>query len=300
MRSAALPLVVLLFSSAASAQLTLLPQVGIDQSRTALQYNGGPSFAPLCGEVAPRAAVRLDYRLKSGLGPFLGVATSAAPVAYNFANPTTGDKDYRASNSDRRWQLEGGWQYSTKPIVFKNRKAVAAARARSTERSEVKSHCGAYAYRSHCGSSANKVSPIRNQSWNMRVQPFAGVAYVPALKEDLAAQGGTYTYRAGNWNTALLAGSGFEFGKGARRLFTLSLQYGKGLGNLSEKTLTTETDGKITTTRLRSEASVWSVGLGLPFSLTGKKPTPQARTYPSGERTRCGEYKSRCTRKVVI
>lgn len=299
MRSAALPLVVLLFSSAASAQLTLLPQVGIDQSRTALQYNGGPSFAPLCGEVAPRAAVRLDYRLKSGLGPFLGVATSAAPVAYNFANPTTGDKDYRASNSDRRWQLEGGWQYSTKPIVFKNRKAVAAARARSTERSEVKSHCGAYAYRSHCGSSANKVSPIRNQSWNMRVQPFAGVAYVPALKEDLAAQGGTYTYRAGNWNTALLAGTGFEFGRGSDRLFTLSVQYLKGLGNLKEKTLVTESDAKTTITRLKSDVSGWSVGVGLPFSLTKKKSAPQVKSQPTEQKSRCSEYRYRCGKRVI-
>jgi hypothetical protein len=305
MRSAALPLVVLLFSSAASAQLTLLPQVALDNSRTSLQYNDLRSFSPLGREFSPRASVRLDYRFKGGHGPFVGLGSSAAPVDFSFTNPATGGQIYRATSADRLFRMEGGWQYSSKPITFKNRKAAVAAatRTRSTEQSEVKSRCGSYTYKSHCGSSREKTVQARSRDWNLRLQPFAGAAYIPSVKEDLSVQNGSYTYKAGNWNTALLAGTGFEFGRGSQRLFTISVQYLKGLGNLDPKTLVTESNAKTTITRLDSRASGWSVGLGLPFSLTNRKVAQPLKTERTEQRSKCGEYKEykyRCTRKVVI
>lgn len=306
MRSAALPLVgLLLLSSAAGAQLTLLPQIGIDNSQTSLRYNGGKSFAPLGRQTDPRASLRLDYRFKGGHGPFLGVASSPAPVDYSFADPLSGATQYRATNADRQWRLEGGWQYSTKPITFRNRKAEAAAaqraRTREAERSASKSRCGSYKSSSPHDQMAKAIQKVRSKAWNLRVQPFAGAAYIPSVKEDFSTQSGTNTYKAGNWNTALLAGTGLEFGRGQRRLFTISVQYSKGLGNLGEKTLVTESDAKTTLTRLQSDVSAWSVGLGLPFTLSKKKAVSASRTESTKERSKCGGYKEyRCTRKVVI
>ena len=74
-----------------------------------------------------------------------------------------------------------------------------------------------------------------------------------------------YEYTAGDWRTALLAGAGFEFGKGNARLFTVSLNYFKGLGNLDDESMTTTNGTKTTTTTLSSKDS----GMILP-SNTGK------------------------------
>lgn len=310
MRSAALPLAgLLLLSSAASAQLTLTPQIGIDNSRTSLQYNNGASFAPLGRQTDPRASLRLDYRLKGGHGPFVGVASSPAPVDFSFADPATGARDFRAGTADRQWRLEGGWQYSSKPLTFRNRKAEAAAaqraRTRALEQKGEKSRCGSYRYKSDDTEARMKkaMQQVRSKAWNMRVQPFAGAAYVPGTEEDISTQNGSATYKAGNWNTALLAGTGFEFGRGSQRLFTISVQYLKGLGDLDQKTLVTESDAKTTLTRLQSDVSAWSVGLGLPFTLAKKKAPQPARSQSTKEKSKCGEYKEyryRCTRKVVI
>jgi hypothetical protein len=310
MRSAALPLVgLLLLSSTAGAQLTLLPQIGIDNSQTALRYNGGNSFAPLGRQTDPRASLRLDYRLKGGHGPFVGVASSPAPVDFSFTDPLSGATQYRAGSADRQWRLEGGWQYSSKPITFRNRKAEAAAaqrvRTRASEQSAEKNRCGSYRYKSeNTQDKVNKaVQQARSKALNLRVQPFAGAAYVPSVDDDFTKQNNVNTYKAGNWNTALLAGTGFEFGRGSQRLFTISVQYLKGMGNLDEKTLVTESDGKTTLTRLQSDMSAWSVGLGLPFTLAKKKAATPARTQQTKERSKCGDYKEsryRCTRKVVI
>ncbi|HEY1112886.1 MAG TPA: hypothetical protein VGE66_04975 [Chitinophagaceae bacterium] len=310
MRSAALPLAgLLLLSTATGAQLTLTPQIGIDNSRTELNYNGGPSFAPLGRQTDPRASLRLDYRLKGGHGPFVGVASSPAPIDFSFAAPATGARDFKAGRADRQFRLEGGWQYSSKPITFRNRKAEAAAaqraRTRALEQSAEKSRCGSYRYKSSSmEDKMNKaVQQARSRAWNLRVQPFAGAAYVPSTEEDLATQNGTNTYKAGNWNTALLAGTGFEFGRGSQRLFTINVQYLKGLGNLDEKTLVTQSDAKTTLTRLQSDVSAWSVGLGLPFTLAKKKAATPTRSQSTKEKSKCGEYKEyryRCTRKVVI
>jgi hypothetical protein len=307
MRVAALPALALLLSSAASAQLTLLPQVGVESSKTSVQYNDLSSFSPLGSEASARASVRLDYRLKGGHGPFLGAATSPSPVEYNFTNPTTGGESFQASTGNLQWRLEGGWMYSSKPITFKKNKAPTTAQSTQTteETVVVKKSCGSYVYKSHCNSSREKTAapPAEKTALTMRIQPFVGAAYNPSTGEDIIEAPADYTYKAGNWNTAFLAGTGFEFGKGSRRLFTINVQYLKGLGNLDEKTLVAETDGKVTTTRLSSSMSSWNVALGLPFTLGKKKaaPAPQQKAEPqTKQKSKCGEYRYKCTRKVVI
>lgn len=306
MRVAALPALALLLCSAASAQLTLLPQVGVESSKTSVQYNDLSSFAPLGREASARASVRLDYRLKGGHGPFLGAATSPAPVEYNFTNPNTGGQSFKATTDGLGFRLEGGWMYSSKPITFKKGKSSTAAQSTKSveETVVVKKSCGSYVYKSHCGSSKQKAAPpAKNTDLNMRIQPFVGAAYNPSTGENITQAPNDYTYKAGNWNTAFLAGTGFEFGKGARRLFTVNVQYLKGLGNMDEQTMMAETDGKVTTTRLSSAMNSWSVGLGLPFTLGKKKttPAPQEKTQSKTEqKSKCSEYRYKCTRKVVI
>jgi hypothetical protein len=81
-----------------------------------------------------------------------------------------------------------------------------------------------------------------------------------------------YQYNAGNWKTALLAGAGFEFGKGSTRQFTVSINYFKGIGNLDEQTISSVSGGKPVTTTLESSVSGWNMKVGIPFTLWTKRP----------------------------
>lgn len=316
MRPAALPsLLLVLLGTAAHSQLSLLPQVGFEQSRTSIGYNGQPSFSPLGGQGAPRAALRADYRLKSGHGAFASVGTSPAVVAFTFADPAGALTSYRAAASHLQWRLEGGYQYSTKPLYFKKSGTGSlAAAGDAVTPSSGKKTCGSYTYRSKCGSGSKTTMAMKKKDtrWNMRLQPSVGAAFIPGVKSDLVTGNGTYRYNAGNWNTALVAGSGFEFGKGLQRKFTVSFYFLKGLGNLGTQTLVTERNAKTTETRFDSKVSGWNMTLGLPFTLSKKKAlvqqpkVEQKNTEQKTEyKSKCGqryqiEYRTRCTRKVVI
>ena len=116
----------------------------------------------------------------------------------------------------------------------------------------------------------------------VRLQPQLGVAYIPSVKNDFASkiQGSqaTYTYNAGNWNTALISGMGFEFGKGKTRLFQLNLQYLKGIGNMDNTILTTQSGAKSIETSYASRASSWSLSFGFPISLAKKQQVAKSKT----------------------
>ena len=78
MKLAALPcLLFLLIGSAANSQLSLLPQIGFEQSRTKVQYNNKDIFKPFA-EGNIQASLRADYRFKKGHGPFVSIASSPA------------------------------------------------------------------------------------------------------------------------------------------------------------------------------------------------------------------------------
>jgi hypothetical protein len=138
----------------------------------------------------------------------------------------------------------------------------------------------------------------------MRIQPSLGVGFIPSVPANISTkmQGGqnTYEYKAGNMNTALIAGSGFEFGRGNQRLFTVSLNYMKGLGNLDKQTITTVSGTKTTHTTLQSEVSAWSLKVGIPFSLSNRS----QKAKPQEKKKDCGKYKmesrSKCSGRVRI
>ena len=131
-------------------------------------------------------------------------------------------------------------------------------------------------YYSGCGakkSSTAEKTKSQNKGWSLRLQPSAGIGFIPSNVEDLvinpAGSQNNYIYNAGNNKTTFLTGMGFEFAKNEKRLFTLSVNYFKGLGD-NATSFTSESAGKTTTTMLNSKLSGWGATLGIPISFTKK------------------------------
>ncbi|HVE61495.1 MAG TPA: hypothetical protein VNA26_06735 [Chitinophagaceae bacterium] len=262
-------LLFLLIGSAAKSQFTLLPQIGFEQSRTTVEHNDA-DFKPLAAQGNLQASLRADYRFKKGHGPFVSLSSSPASVKINFTDPETLKNNYGASKGSLQWRFEGGYQYSTKPIFFKKSIAKNTSLKTNTEKTGMKKSCGPSSYRSHCGEKNKPSLAKKDNRLNMRLQPSLGVAYRPGEDDEVSKVGNGYKYNAGNWNTALLSRLGFEFAKGTRKLFTVSIFHAKGLDE-GEQTINTFSNGKNTVTYLESEASSWGMNVGIPFSLTKKK-----------------------------
>ena len=299
------------FGYAAKAQkFSLLPQVGFENSKTTIRYNNLSSFSPAGVVFSPQVGLQFAYRSKPGHGFFLGAASSRSIVPFSFTNPETGMNDYKTSTGDMQFRFEGGYQFSSKPFYFKkqNNKAAKPVENKSDSyRIAEKKKCGSYSYKSQCmknkteanrSTNTDKIKQpgINKGSW-VRLQPSVGMGYIPTVKTDVIskAQNGqtTYEYRAGNWNTALMTGLGLEFGKNNTRLFTLSVNYFKGIGNLDEQIISTTIGTKTLTTQLQSKVSGWNMRIGMPFTLGAKKPAIKQQAEKKIEQTKskCGQYK---------
>ena len=314
MRSIALTGILFIASAIAmnAQKLSLTPQVGFENSKTSVTYNNLPSFAPLGGEFNPQVSLRLDYKFKQGFGPYLGVSTSRSVVSYSFSDIDNGMNAFSATKANMQVRMEAGYQFTTNPISFNGSKSRASS---STSRSTNKSSCGSYSSRSNCSksyssksshcqsknSSARKVENKNKGGW-VRLQPSVGIGFIPSPKTDVISktQGGltTYEYRAGNWNTALTSGMGFEFGRNKQRLLNVSVNYYTGIGNLGKQTVSTVSGTKTSVAHLESNSSGWGMRIGIPFTLAEKnkvKNKSQTRT----KKTSCSEriqteYKYRC------
>src|SRR5262249_46186295 len=116
------------------------------------------------------------------------------------------------------------------------------------------------------------------------------IPFAPSSIESEVQNGQTiHEYTAGNWNTAVLAGTSFEFGKNSTRLFTVSVNYFKGLGNLGTETVTAQAGGKTVTANLKSSVSGWNMRIGIPFTLGGAKKTTKK---PQSTKSGCGQYRT--------
>lgn len=305
MRRAVLVLAFAVCVYAANSQLTILPQAGLENPSTKISYNNLSYFSPV-DQLQPQFGVRADYKFKGGFGPFLGFATSRSGVSYNFSDPENGMTAYNASLAKTQLQIQGGLQYSTKPLYFKQKGSTTSS---TTTTSEKTSSCHSFyssctRYSSSCckKSASEQKTKAQKQSWSMRIQPSAGFGFVPSNKADLVTEtsGGqpSYTYNAGNMKTALLTGVGFEFAKNKSRLFTVSVNYVKGLSN-NETTFTTESAAKTTTTTLNSKVSGWNASIGIPIGFSKKsssthttkehKSTYDCQQYRIEHRYRCGK-----------
>jgi hypothetical protein len=75
-------LLFLVFGYVTHAQLSIVPQIGMENTRTSVSYNDQNAFVPLGGQLSPQLALRMDYKFKQQHGPFLGVSTSRSVVFY--------------------------------------------------------------------------------------------------------------------------------------------------------------------------------------------------------------------------
>lgn len=300
MRLALPSLVFLCIGTTASAQFSVLPQIGLENSKTSFSANGS-SYSSLGTSLAPRASVRLDYKFKQSHGPYIGFGTNAGVATITTTNPETILSNYTSSLGSVKWRFETGYGFSTKPISFQKNSAQKRTTASKTS-SETKKSCGSYSSRSN-------TLARKNNTWNMRIQPSAGLALTQALNNDVITQTGstgtTYNYKAGNWNTAITSGLGFEFAKGSSRKFAVGIQYLKGLGNLDERTISGVSEEKNVSSNVQSKASAWNLSFGIPFSLTKPKRVkqvmpavqPQTQKTESNYKSKCGSYR-RCTRSL--
>ncbi|MFI5129306.1 MAG: hypothetical protein ACHQFX_04915 [Chitinophagales bacterium] len=281
---------------AKSQRFSLLPQVGFENSKTKISYNDLSSFAPEGVKFTPQASLRLNYSSKKGHGFFLGTATSRSIVSFSFTDPETLSNTYSATAGSLQLRMEGGYQFNSKPITLGKSKQASAnntAKKNCSSAKTEKRSCGSSSSRSSNKTKENSVS--KNSSSWVRIQPSLGMGYIPFVKDDVItkSEGGqaVYQYNAGNWRTALIAGTGFEFGKGNTSKVTVSVNYFKGVGNLDEQTITSVSGGKTVTTTLESVSSGWNVRVGVPFALKAKPKTAKTKKTENRKSSGCGQYR---------
>jgi hypothetical protein len=302
MRIAALTFVLVVASVfATNAQrFSLLPQVGFENSKTTISYNDLRSMAPLGVKFTPQGSLRLNYASKQGHGFFVGAATSRHTISYNFTDLETGMTNFSATTGNMQVRFEGGYQFNSKAISL-NKSAKSSGKnseaKKKCETASAKSGCrSSQTYSSRCGGSKAKQPALAKNnkgSW-MRIQPSIGMGFIPSVRNDVVTKvqnaQTTYDYRAGNWNTAIIAGTGFEFGRKNTRLFTVSINYYKGLGNLNTETISAQSGTKNVTAALNSATSGWDLRVGIPFTLGGPKAAKKPKTEKKPQIKRsCGQ-----------
>jgi hypothetical protein len=262
----------LLTGAVAQAQLSFLPQVGFEQSRTKLNYGNALSTSGIDGNF--KASLKVNYQLKGGHSPFINLSTSPASVNFAFSEDGSLINSSQPVKNNLQFRLEGGYQYSSNPIQFKKRGADSKTIVTETNdvaieqvATEQRKSCGSSTYKSHCGEKKVnlKRTPVNNNYLNMRLQPSLALAYIPSTQESIKPTGNGFEYNATNWKTAIVPAMGFEFAKGQQRLFTLSVFYTKAVGQ-NEETFTSSSGTKAVVTRLNPGASTWGMTLGVPFS----------------------------------
>ncbi|GEO11253.1 hypothetical protein SAE01_37490 [Segetibacter aerophilus] len=248
----------------------------------------------------------MAYKLKSGPGAYIGVATTKQAVDFSFADPLHAATAYTAAAKNLQLRLEGGYQFTSKAIALRkpvNTKSFASKYAGRTT-SETARRCTRSSSISRCGgmrnsantaaASLSKITP-KDEGLFLRIQPSVGLAYAPIGGgiETTTKNGSTnYTYRAGS-TTALVAGTAFEFGTKTQTKFIVSVNYLQGLGN-NTQTVTSNEMLKPTTTTFSSKTSGFNVSLGIPIVFK-KKPAVIAAPpiiNRSSHHGRCGQYRS--------
>lgn len=295
-------LLFLCFGTAASAQLSLRPQIGLESAKTSISSNGS-SFSSLGTAVAPQASLRLDYKFKKMGGPYIGLGTSPAVATVTTTNPESLMSNFKSSLGAPKIRLDAGWGFSTKAINLQKKgagsKSAAPAPSAGAHRT-----CGSYSYHGGCNRSRmTHAVQKKPDTWNLRIQPSAGLAFTSVGNNDITTQNGTtataYSYKAGVWNTAVTTGVDFAFAKGRNRKFVVGVNYLKGLGNLGDQRIASVTEGKMATTSVQSRLSAWNVSFGIPFTLSKQRKMVQTKPQDNRSHYRggCGEYR-RCTRSI--
>lgn len=315
MRKAALTSMVFVACGfATNAQLSVTPRVGIEQAFTCVKYNNTSRISPMNANFSPQVGLRADYLFNKKHGPFVGVASNRSIVTYEFTDPETGDKQFTSSQGDWKLRLEAGYQVSSKAISLGK-----TVKTPAQQVEQVTSPCAARKMM------LAQVAPVQKPAMNMRIQPYAGMAFVPnpqtAIVRAMKSNEAVYQYSAGNWNSAFVTGVNLAIAKGDINKYVIGVQYVQGIGNLYKETLSVPLDGKEMNTELSSHASAWNVTVGMPLNFTKSKPivvqkvepvkqTPviqkpeQPRQAPAAAaeekpvKKSCGYYQKRCGRPM--
>jgi hypothetical protein len=299
MRPALLALSTIAFITTTNAQtLSIQPQVGFDQTRTAIGINNIHTVN--FNNLSPYAGLRLDVATKKGHGAFAAVSTNRSAAEYSFADPEGAATKYTVETGGFRLNIMGGYQFNSKKILLGKPGTNASKRIITEHYSpSYRSHCGAYSNR--CGSRLIEKFQASRQSprWYMSVQPSIGAAFATSQKsptQSLQADGTTnYTYSAANWRTAIVSGIAFEFGKNNSPEFTVGVNYLRGVGKFGKESIASTDQLKNSVANFTSNASAWNVNIGLPLNLLKKKEV--AKEKPA---SKCLYYKSKCQRYRVI
>jgi len=284
MKPAAATGLLLLLATSASAQFSLIPQVGMERSRTTVDYNQLGSFSPLGTRLGLSASLRLDYRFKMGHGPFAAITTGPGVMEWTFVNPSAAMSG-PVRSGPIQWRLEAGYQYSSHPINLRNHSA-------KTTENTIKGSRSSFG----CGASRK---PFRQQALNMRIQPSLAFAWLPTAGKDLSNKSGSYVYRAGNYSTAIVPGLSIELGRGKERLMNLGFYYTAPLRSGEVSNISSVENGKPVSNSFTSDQSSWSLRIGLPVSLTHHKKSAAPKTEQKKQCTnRCESYRLHCVHKI--
>ena len=269
-------LFVVLLNAANAQKFSILPQVGFENNRTSINYNDLSTFSPLGSQLSPKVSIRADYQFMKNHGVYAAVSSSRNVVTFNFSNPESALTNFDASPASMQLRLEGGYALKSNPLYFTKSKTVNTPAPPTYEKQLVKRSCGGQTYMVYKTVAKQQTIQTVEKGWYASVQPSVGAAYIPGIKSDLSSvqmmNQANYTYRAGNWNTALVAGTNIEIGKNVQKKFVIGVQYLKALGNMDSRTITTVSNGKEMVTTLKSKTSTWNLTAGIPISLGSKKP----------------------------
>lgn len=282
---------------AANAQFSIQPQLGMETSWTTIKSSDFSAFSPIGVQVAPRIAGRMAYKFKTGHGAFLGVATGTPAVRFKFTDPQSARTSYTTSAQGLRLRLEGGYEFTTKPIAI-GKQSISKSYANTCRRRYGGGEQQKFSGSSRCGmrkstnddDKSSYKTKAQNKGLYMRIKPSIGLALAPSGSgiETKGAEA-SYEYQAG-WNTAFIAGTAFEFGTRKQAKFIIGVNYLRSLGNNTQTLYTGP--AKTTATTFRSATSGFNVNVGIPINFTKKSTVSQHRQYRSSSyRGHCGRYK---------
>ncbi len=277
----------LLAGTALHAQFRLLPHAGFEQGRTAVGTTTGYSVQDVNGFL--KAGFRAGYELKGGHSPFINVTTNPAPVRFLFNNAGALMERQRSGNLQLR--LEAGYLFNSKPVQLGKRSKASTSLASPAAPATVqKSRCGSAAYTSSCGSKRPALANASSKNLNMRIQPSVAMAYLPASTQNIEQKTSGFSYTP-SWKAAVVPAVGFEFAKGAQRLFTLGVFYTRPLGQ-KEEVINTMHQSKSISTLLQPQLRTWGITVGVPVNFTKNK---SAAVKSQSPKKRCTQtYYRRC------
>ena len=231
---------------AAAQQLTFTPQVGFQSSNTKVSFNNSPFYTPDRNGTA-FAGFRLSYQSKKGHGPYLGFGLGTSTNTYILSDPNF--IRFSSAGMTDIFRLEGGYQWSSKPIYFK----------RIWDN----------------GISREEFASLKKKGWHVRLQPYIGMAMQfrngSTATDKFTTPDGSITNYYGRRGLAITTGLNLEFGKNGKRKFTLSINYVHGLRTMQSTYIQRNYNGIDYSTQLYNRSSGFTITLGIPLTLWSKK-----------------------------